>query len=305
MARVDEGPTGVLLLDKPLGRSSTQVLAAAKRHLGSKKAGHTGTLDPFATGLLPLAFGEATKFSRFVIDSRKGYIATLRLGYTSTTGDPEGVVVRQSPCFSTCEEIDEVLSGFAGVHDQIPPMHSAIHHEGRRLYELAREGIEVPRVPRRVEIEQIKQQSKSNDLLEISVICSKGTYIRTLAQDIGNKLGCGAYLVALRRNLSGPFTIEQAIGLDALQELPREEACAHLLPPECLVLALPRVLLEAGIAARAANGMTVPTPVGMAPGEAAIYAPGGRFLGVACAGTEGWMSPVRLMADRGSGPVFA
>jgi tRNA pseudouridine55 synthase len=210
-------PDGILLLDKPAGYSSTQALGRAKRLLGARKAGHTGTLDPFATGLLPLAFGEATKFSRFLSDSIKSYEATLHLGMVSTTGDTEGTVSRREMVALRSGQITDVLATFVGVQDQIPPMHSAVHVDGRRLYELAREGIEVVRKPRRVEIQGIRQLSLEGDLLVVSVTCSKGTYIRTLAADIGEALGCGAYLTALRRTAVGTFRLPASVSLEQLE----------------------------------------------------------------------------------------
>src|SRR6185369_8694762 len=187
-------PDGVLLLDKPAGITSTRALAVAKRALGAAKAGHTGTLDPFATGLLPLAFGEATKFSRFLIDAPKAYEATLVLGEETESGDPETPVVRRSAERPAEARIAEVLRAFEGPQDQTPPMHSALHVGGRRLYEYARLGMEVPRAPRRIEIFALTRLRSDPRSLTLAVRCSKGTYVRVLAADIGRALGCGAYL---------------------------------------------------------------------------------------------------------------
>jgi tRNA pseudouridine55 synthase len=204
---------GLLLLDKPAGYTSAKALARAKRFLAAPKAGHTGTLDPFATGLLPLAFGEATKFTRFLLDSSKTYLAVAQLGVQTSTGDPEGEVIHRSHAGDYSAEIGDVLASFEGVQLQRPPMHSAIRQGGVRLYELARQGIEVDRPPREITIDQVKLVSYSGDLLEISVNCSKGTYIRSLAEDIGHRLGCGATLVSLRRTAIGSLGIEAAVTL--------------------------------------------------------------------------------------------
>lgn len=291
-----ESPDGVLLLDKPEGLSSTQALGRSKRLLAALKAGHTGTLDPFATGLLPLAFGEATKFSRFLIDSRKSYLATLRLGIESTTGDTEGQLSPPMPVDVCSEEIDDVLLAFAGVGAQIPPMHSAVHHGGKRLYQLAREGIEVVREPRRIEIHELRRERFEGDQLLISVTCSKGTYIRTLAADIGRGLGCGAYLVALRRTAVGRFRLDDAVGLEALEQAGVAGARARLLPVEVLVEELPRCNPPAAEALRFTQGQVIDWPQAQAGSEWAVRGPAGTFLGVGRAEVAGRLAPLRLMA---------
>src|SRR5258706_7440514 len=210
-------PAGVLLLDKPAGITSTRALAAAKRVLAAAKGGHTGTLDPFATALLPLVCGEATKFSRFLIDSTKAYEATLSLGEETPTGDPESPVPRCSGEVPILVKIDEVLRTFEGVQHQVPPMHSALHVGGRRLYEYAREGVEVAREPRSIEILELKRLGLEGNKLVVSVRCSKGTYVRVLAADIGRGLGCGAYLTALRRTQVGPFSLQSAVASAELE----------------------------------------------------------------------------------------
>ena len=287
---------GVLLLDKPAGFSSTQALARAKRLLGAPKAGHTGTLDPFATGLLPIAFGEATKFSRFLIDAAKSYLATLRLGVETTTGDPEGSITRRAQVSVDSTQIDDVLADFVGVHDQIPPMHSAVHVGGKRLYELAREGKEVERAARRIEIESLRRERLEGEELVVSVTCSKGTYVRTLAQEIGAALGCGAYLVGLRRTAVGGFSLEHARTLEALERLGVEGARAALLPVDVLVSSLPRRDCDGDEALRFTQGQSVACD-GRLPGEEfALYDPSGRFLGVARCEARGRAAPLRLMA---------
>ena len=289
-------PDGVLLLDKPAGFSSTQALGRAKRLLAARKAGHTGTLDPFATGLLPLVFGEATKFSRFLIDSAKAYTATLRLGVESTTGDPEGETTPQRPVRAGPEEIDAVLAQFVGVAEQVPPMHSAVQVGGRRLYDLAREGLEVDRAARRIEILALRRESLDGPDLTISVACSKGTYVRTLAMDIGRRLGCGAYLTALRRTGVGPFRLDQAATLEALEAEGVEGARRRLLPLEVLVAGLPRLEPSAEAAWRFGQGQGIDC-AGAVPGaELAVFAPGGRFLGVGRSERPGRLEPLRLLA---------
>ena len=293
---MDGHPDGVLLLDKPAGFSSTQALARAKRLLGARKAGHTGTLDPFATGLLPLAFGEATKFSRFLIDASKGYVATLRLGAETTTGDPEGEVVRQRPVSVDTAKIDAVLASFMGVQDQTPPMHSAVRVGGKRLYQLAREGREIERAARRVEIAALRRERLAGEELVISVTCSKGTYVRTLAQDIGEALGCGAYLTGLRRTAVGAFGLEQAVILERLEALGVEAARALLLPVDVLVAELPRRECPEDEALRFTQGQAVACGDGQPGDDIALYGPAGRFLGVGRCEASGRAIPLRLMA---------
>ena len=287
---------GVLLLDKPEGYSSTQALARCKRALAAPKAGHTGTLDPFATGLLPLAFGEATKFSRFLIDAVKTYRATLRLGVESTTGDTEGQLSPSRPVSVSLAKIEEVLALFRGVQTQIPPMHSAVHVGGKRLYQLAREGIEVEREPRRVEVFALEAEAFEQDCLVLSVTCSKGTYIRTLAADIGGALGCGAYLTALRRTAVGPFSVETAVTLEQLQQEAPDRARERLLPVEILVGSLPRCDVPASSALRFRQGQVIDWEAAAGGSEWGVWEAGGAFLGVGAAQSPGRLAPARLMA---------
>jgi tRNA pseudouridine55 synthase len=289
-------PDGVLLLDKPAGFSSTQALARAKRFLGARKAGHTGTLDPFATGLLPLVFGEATKFSRFLIDATKSYRATLCLGRTSSTGDTEGTVSEAQPFTGDAAAVDAVLREFLGVGQQLPPMHSAVHHEGRRLYDLAREGIEVTREPRRIEILALDRVTLEGPVLVVDVTCGKGTYIRTLAADIGTRLGCGAYLTGLRRTAVGPFALAQAVTLESLEEVGIEGARRALAPVDVLVAGLPRLEADAETAWRFRQGQVVHCDGALAGDERAVFDPTGRFLGVGRAEAANRLAPERLMA---------
>ena len=305
MGRRDEGPDGVLLLDKPAGITSTRALAKAKRILGSLKGGHTGTLDPFATGLLPLVFGEATKFSRFLIDAPKAYVATLRLGEETATGDTEAEVHARRPVRVEPAGIDAVLASFAGPQHQVPPMHSAVHVEGRRLYEYARAGEEVERAARAIEILEIERVGFDGRDLAIRVACSKGTYVRTLAQDIGERLGCGAHLVGLRRTGVGGFHLEDAATFEVLEAEGQAAARSRLRPPEALAASLPRLDATPDEALRFGHGRIIERPVA-AGGEVAVYGPREVFLGVGSCLGEGGVAPLRLMrsADAKS-PDFA
>ena len=290
------GPDGVLLLDKPEGFSSTQALARCKRFLAARKAGHTGTLDPFATGLLPLVFGEATKFSRFLIDAVKGYTATLRLGVESSTGDTEGVLGAPRPVHVTEAQVDEALAGFVGAGEQVPPMHSAVRVGGQRLYDLARRGVEIERSARAIEILALRRVALDGDRLVVDVDCSKGTYVRTLAADIGRRLGCGAYLVALRRTRVGGFGLEAAATLAALEAEGVEAARKRLLPLEVLVADLPRLEADERLAWRFGQGQALDLEAGAPEGEIAVFGPGGRFIGVGRREGGGRLAPVRLLA---------
>ena len=210
---------GVLLLDKTRGLSSNAALQRAKRLYRAEKAGHTGTLDPLATGLLPICFGEATKFAQLLLDADKTYVATLRLGLTTTTGDAEGEVLATRPVVSSADELKAMLPRFVGRIAQVPPRHSALKRDGRKYYEYAREGLEIVRTAREVEVRDIVLTSWRAPEVELRVHCGKGTYIRALAEDIGEALGCGAHLAALSRTGAGEFALAHAITLDALAEL--------------------------------------------------------------------------------------
>ena len=295
---------GVLLLDKPPGITSTRALALARRALAATRAGHTGTLDPFATGLLPLVFGEATKFSRFLIDSTKSYVATLALGETTETGDTESPIRRVTSEVPSLREIEGVLLLFAGDIRQTPPMHSAVHVAGKRLYEYAREGLVIEREARQVHIFELKIISLAGAELVLSVTCSKGTYIRVLASDIGSALGCGAYLNGLRRTDVGAFNVDQAATPDELVALGSDEARKRLLPVEALVGGLPRADLEPGEDIRFGHGQAI-QGAGFTPQDpVAVFGPGGRFLGVGLPDGER-IAPLRLLAETVKSPDFA
>ena len=225
---------GILLLDKPAGITSNGALQQAKRIFFAAKAGHTGSLDPLATGVLPLCFGEATKFSQFLLEADKRYLATVRLGITTNTGDADGeeVELREIP---DLEQIDDVLEQFRGSITQIPPMFSALKVDGKPLYKLAREGKEIERKHREVMIYNLELVEIRHEELVLDILCSKGTYIRTLAEDIGETIGCGAHVCALRRLQSGPFSIEETIPIEKLMELRDEsfDALDQTLLPIC------------------------------------------------------------------------
>lgn len=301
-----DGPDGVLLLDKPAGITSTRALAKAKRLLGSLKAGHTGTLDPFATGLLPLVFGEATKFSRFLIDSHKSYLATLRLGEETETGDTESPVSKKADVETNSQKIDDVLVGLRGSQEQVPPMHSAVHVDGRRLYEYARAGEQVLRPTRRIEIDELVSLGREGNDLRIRVACSKGTYIRTLAQDIGARLGCGAHLIALRRLTVGGFELADAVTFEALEQEGQEAGRRRLLAPEVLVAGLVRFEATPDEADHFVHGRMMQRRGGAQGEEVAVFAPGGRFLGVGLCEGEARVAPLRLMTTASTkSPDFA
>ena len=281
---------GVLLLDKPLGLSSNDALQKAKRLFRAEKAGHTGTLDPLATGLLPLCFGAATKFSQVSLDADKAYRVTLKLGITTTTADAEGDVLQERTVAVSSEQIDAACRGFVGPIAQVPPMHSALKHEGRALYEYARAGIEIERAAREVTIHSIAIVDWRHDVLSVDVRCSKGTYIRTLAADIGEALGCGAHLSALRRTASGTLSLADAHTLERLAALDETSRDALLLPADTLLSEWPEVRLDDDDAGRFLTGLRRRLEADDAPcvrvyGPASQAPPGGRerraFLGSA------------------------
>lgn len=280
------GPThavdGVLLLDKPAGVTSHTAVQRVRRLLRARKAGHTGTLDPLATGLLPVCLGEATKFSHALLGADKTYLATIRLGMTTTTGDLEGEKTSEAPVDVDATRISEVLGRFVGETFQIPPMYSAIKQGGQPLYKLARAGREVPRAPRRVWIRELKLIQFRPPDFEVSVTCSKGTYIRVLAQDIGRELGSGGCLAALRRVAVGDVSNKaNMVSLEALEAMPEEKRNALLLPEDTLLSALPRLDLDAGEAVRLVRGQAISPRQAPAPGLVRVYGPERRFLGMA------------------------
>lgn len=284
---------GVLLLDKPLGLSSNDALQKARRLFSAAKGGHTGTLDPLATGLLPLCFGEATKFSADLLDADKTYEADLKFGVTTDSGDAEGQVLASAEVCVNHEQLLAVLAHFQGAIKQIPPMHSALKRDGRPLYELARKGIEVEREARDVVIHALELIEFSGDMLRIRVACSKGTYIRVLAADIGAQLGCGAHLTALRRTRVGDLDLAHAFTLAELEAIPEEARASKLSSVDALLQSLPRVDLAADDAQRFSHGNPVALPAGLL-GKIRVYAED-RLLGVGEPGKGGQLWPKRLV----------
>lgn len=284
---------GVLLLDKPVGLTSNDALQRARRLFSAAKGGHTGTLDPLASGLLPLCFGEATKFSADLLDADKTYEASLRLGITTDSGDAEGQVVATRPVVVSPVDIEAALQRFRGDIMQVPPMHSALKRDGKPLYELARQGVEVEREARPVSIRSLDLQSFTGDNLSLRVRCSKGTYIRVLATDIGEALGCGAYLTALRRTAVADLDLTGAFSLAAVEALPEEERDNCLQPLDTLLLRLPRVDLDAPAAERFSHGNPVVAPAGLL-GRARVYADN-RLIGLGDIGKDQQLWPKRLV----------
>lgn len=285
---------GVLLLDKPQGLSSNTALQIARRLFNADKAGHTGTLDPMATGLLPLCFGEATKFSQTLLDADKGYDAVLQLGVTTDTGDAEGAVLENCPVAVSRDQVDAAIARYTGTIEQVPPMYSALKRDGKPLYELARQGIEVERLARQITIHEITVNRFEGTLLDISVLCTKGTYIRTLAQDIGAALGCGAHLVGLRRTRSGDLNLAKAVSLEQIEALTMAQRDALLAPPDALLASLPTLELESDNAARLMQGQTVRVRQVLPAGQYRIYG-GQTFLGLGELAADGCLRPKRLL----------
>lgn len=286
---------GVLLLDKPVGLSSNIALQKAKRLYRAEKAGHTGTLDPFATGLLPLCLGEATKFSQFLLDADKEYLAEVKLGVRTSSGDPEGEVIAEHPVSVSETDLRSALAGFMGEIEQVPPMHSALKHGGRPLYEYARKGIEIERKARRVVVHALEIVSFSGDLCTLRVHSGKGFYVRALADDLGEALGCGAHLQGLRRTAAGPFRIEQAQTLEGLAELDEAARDSRLMPADIMVEALTPLPLDLEAAWQICHGQPIWLPKLSLDRQYRLYAPDGRFLGVGEVNQDGKVAPRRLV----------
>jgi len=287
---------GVLLLDKPVGITSHSAVQRVRRLLQAAKAGHAGTLDPLASGLLPICLGEATKFSAVALNSDKGYDAEILLGTITTTGDLEGEIIARAPVTATRNDVAVVLRRFIGAQAQTPPMYSALKHEGRPLYAYARAGRKIEVKPRRITIHSIDLHDFAAARLTISVRCSKGTYIRVLAEDVGRALGCGGTLAALRRVAVGAFRIEHAVKLDELEAMPRSRQMECLLPVDSLAAPLPELVLEADTARRTLNGQGSRVQAGGAAGLFRLYDPDRRFLGLGELDADGCLAPKRLVA---------
>lgn len=287
--------SGVLLLDKPIGISSNGALQHAKRIYRAAKAGHTGNLDPIATGLLPICFGEATKFSQFLTDSDKRYQAVIKLGETTDTGDAEGQVLETRPVSATLAQVETVLERFEGEIEQTPPMYSALKHQGRPLYDYARKGVEIERAARRVTIHELILLGFEGDTLKLDVACSKGTYIRVLAEDIGKALGCGAHMTGLRRTRVGGFSLEQAVTLDTLESLGEPERGALLLPADVLAADFPRMDLDADSAFYMRRGQAIWMPRLELHQLYRIYDEKQVFIGMGEVAEDGKLAPKRLV----------
>jgi len=286
---------GILLLDKPIGLSSNQALQKIKWLLKAAKAGHTGTLDPLATGLLPLCFGEATKFAHFLTDADKTYVATIKLGATTTTGDAEGEVLTTNPVNVSRIDFEQACRQFTGEISQTPPMYSALKFEGKALYEYARAGLEIERKARFVTIRNIEVNSFAGDVAVITVTCSKGTYIRTLAEDIGGQLGCGAHLIGLRRTATADYQIAQAVTLEQFEAMDEEQRLAALAPPDSAVHYLPAVTLDSDAAFYLLQGQAVWRSGATPSGLLRLYSEQQVFLGLGELQDDGKIAPKRLM----------
>jgi tRNA pseudouridine55 synthase len=282
---------GVLLFDKPLELSSNDALQKVRRLFQAEKAGHTGTLDPLATGLLPICFGEATKFSNALLDADKTYRALLRLGQTTATGDAEGEITSEYPVELVQSDIEAVLVKFRGEIQQLPPMHSALKHQGKPLYEYIRNGETIERELRSVVIHELLLNSFSGNEMDITVRCSKGTYIRTLAEDIGAALGCGAHLIGLRRTAIAHFDLHDAYTLLQLETMTESERDESLLPLESLMPDIPKLQLDEVQIKRLAQGQRLALETGLPDGKVRMHGPQG-FIGV------GSLQGHRLAPDR-------
>lgn len=289
---------GILLLDKPVGLSSNQALQKVRYLFKANKAGHTGSLDPLASGMLPVCFGEATKFSSYLLDARKSYRAVCKLGQTSSTGDAEGDITSVQDVKVGHSKIESVLSEFIGQVEQVPPMHSAIKINGQRLYNLARKGASVDRPARSITIDALELIHLDNDVLTIDVRCSKGTYIRTLAEDIGKELGCGAYLLALQRTGVHPFWGRKCMQfeeLQALAEVSVESLDSCLLPVQAGLCDFPEITLDDSMAEAVRQGRAVQVASSQHNGPVNLLHEKGHFLGIGVAAADGRISPKRLM----------
>ncbi len=294
---------GVLMLDKPVGLSSNTALQKARRALNAQKAGHTGTLDPFASGLLPLCFGEATKFSADLLHADKEYVASIKFGETTTTADVEGEILESRPVEFTEEDLRKALEALTGEIEQIPPMYSALKKDGVRLYELARQGQEVEREPRRVTIYELELLSFSKPQAIVRVKCSKGTYVRVLGEDLGKILGCGAHLTALRRTKIADIDISEAVDLQQLEEADGPQRAAMLDPPDRLLSQLEPIELKEEFAVRFLHGQSI-TISGSEKSDKKVkvykLSEGKReLLGCAWLSKDGVLSPERLISNSG------
>lgn len=287
---------GVLMLDKARGASSNAALQQAKRLYQAAKAGHAGTLDPLATGLLPVLFGEATKFSSDLLEADKTYAAEIRLGVSTATADAEGEVLATRAVSISADRLASTLDNFRGSIAQTPPIYSALKHAGKPLYSYARAGIDIERTPRQVTIHALELLWFDGERLALTVTCSKGTYIRSIARDLGELLGCGAHLAALRRTAVGRFGLDCAHTLESMEAMPAAARDACVLPVDALLQSLPDVRLEAAQEARFVQGQAVHWGGGACP-RVRVYGASGALLGVGEADADGTISPRRVIAS--------
>lgn len=290
---------GILLLDKPNGASSNEILQVVKRLYCANKAGHTGSLDPLATGMLPICFGDATKFSQFLLEANKSYIVTGKLGETTQSQDSESpVLVKKEISHVDVKAIEAVLPKFLGKTMQLPPMHSAIKHQGQPLYKLARQGITIERTPREITVYDIKLLGLKNDLFELEIKCSKGTYVRTIVADIGDMLGCGAHVVALRRSAVEPYDSDRMVGIDQIKELATKNDYAALdqllLPIDSMLVDMPKVALTPDMVFYMKQGQAVLVPGVPNSGLVKMFSKSGKFLGVGEITPDGKITPRKM-----------
>ncbi len=293
--RVKRNINGVLLLDKPLGFSSNQALQKVKWLFQAAKAGHTGTLDPLATGLLPICLGEATKFAQFLTDADKTYVATIKLGITTTTGDAEGDVITTKTVDVSLAQFEAACQQFLGEIQQVPPMYSALKHEGKALYEYARAGIEIERKIRTVTIQEIAINDLAGDIATVTVTCSKGTYIRTLAEDIGKVLDCGAHLAGLRRTATAGYALAQSVTVEDLEAMEMTQRDRLLLPVDSAVEALPSVKLDEDATFYLMQGQAVWVAGKIPDSSLRLYDESDNFLGLGFLQDDGKVAPKRLI----------
>ena len=287
---------GLLLLDKTPDMSSNLALQKAKRLLGIRKAGHTGSLDPLASGLLPICIGRATRLSSYLLNDDKRYVVEIKLGVTTETGDAEGAILAEKPVPTlTADLLDQAIRAFIGEIEQIPPMYSALKHQGKRLYELARQGIEVERKARPITIHQITVLAYSGEMLELDVSCSKGTYIRTLAEDIGNTIGCGAHVSSLRRTQVGDLDVKQAWTLQQLEAIEsQQQRWQSVLDADQMLKEWPSVILTEELEFCISRGQTVWMPKLPSSGWLRIYGKDNQFIGIGEITDDGKLAPRRV-----------
>jgi tRNA pseudouridine55 synthase len=303
-----EGRAGVLVVDKTAGPTSFDVVAAARRRLSVRRIGHAGTLDPGATGVLPLLLGEATKLMAYLADQDKEYVVTARFGVVTDTQDAGGRVLARRPVPALDRAgVEEAARRFVGVIRQMPPMYSAVHHRGRRLYELARAGVEVERESREVTVHAVAVEDVALPLVTLRIVCGKGTYVRTLVADLGEALGCGASVDRLTRTRVGAFMLRDAVPFDRLADVPPAALWARVLPPGSALAGWPTARLDAAAARAFVNGQAVAAGAAAVPAGAhvAVHEDDGRLLGVGQATSDGRLRPLRLLhADRPGSPVL-